>query len=69
VSERMARAQLIQLEVNRLLREAERSRGDASRLVAIREEMEVLVESLEEMRREQLREEINPPKRKRWWRR
>ena len=65
----MARAQLIQLEVNRLVREAERLRDDAGRLTAIREEMELLLQSLEEIRREQLLEEINPPKRKRWWQR
>jgi hypothetical protein len=70
MSERLARVGLIQLEVNLLMREAERSRDDVGRLAAIREEMTVLVESLEGIRREQLLEEINPQKKKRrWWQR
>jgi hypothetical protein len=49
----LARIQLVQLEVDRLYSEAQTC-GDPERMTAIRQEMEVLLESMREIRREQL---------------
>jgi hypothetical protein len=68
----LARAQLVQLEVNRLAAEASVC-SDLNRLAAIRAEMGVLHASMLEIRREQLRRQIegDPPaaKKRSWWRR
>lgn len=63
----LIRAQLVHLEVQRLAREA-RGTDDAERLAAICRELEVLHDSMLEIRREQLTEQLSKPKR-RWWRR
>lgn len=71
--ERLARAQLIKLQVDQLTDKANdyAKAGDLERLTATRNEVEVLYQSLVEIRREQLVEEIErnqpkPPK-PRWW--
>lgn len=72
-TERIARAQLIHLEIERLCSEARAHAviGDIDRLEAARDEISVLLESLREIRRDQLREEIErswPKPRRPWWR-
>lgn len=70
-SDTLARIQLVQLEVDRLMSEAQTPGVSLERVTAIREEMEVLLESMREIRRQQLVDEIeqaNPPKKRRWWR-
>lgn len=67
----LSRAQLIHLEVRRLATEAEGCE-DPERMTAIRQEIEVLHGSMVEIRREQLRGEVErsrPKARTRWWRR
>jgi hypothetical protein len=69
--ERLARAQLVKLEVDRLAAEAAVS-SDLDRIQAISAEMDVLYASLLEIRREQLVEQVerSQPKPKRsWWER
>jgi hypothetical protein len=73
VSEHLARIQLVHLEVGRLSSEGQVAarNGDLERLQAINAELDVLLESAREIRREQLREEIEwdqPKPKRRWWR-
>lgn len=64
----LARAGLVKLEIDRLGAEA-RSCNDADRMTAIRQEMEVLHNSMLDIRREQLMAQLKPAKKKRWWQR
>lgn len=71
MSDHLARAQIVQLEVEKLMDEADRT-TDLARLEAIADEMIVRLDSVREIRREQLEEQLDPPtkpKRRRWWRR
>ncbi len=66
-------SELVQLEIAQLMREAQRCR-DGERRIAIRAEIDVRVDSLIEMRRQQLLEQIQeraerPALRRRWWQR
>lgn len=64
-------SELVQLEIAQLMRETHRCR-DGERRVAIRREVDVRVDSLIEMRRQQLLDQIErarPPVRRRWWQR
>ena len=60
------RIQLVQLEVDRLHGEAQTCR-DPERMAAIRQEMEVLLESMREIRREQIIGDMPKPKPPRRW--
>lgn len=62
----LARAQLVKLEVDRLGSEA-RHCSDPDRLDAIQREMEVLHNSMLEIRREQIISMMPKPKGRPWW--
>lgn len=70
VSDHTTRAQLVMLEVNRLVAEGRRC-SDRERIRAIAAELDVLSTSLYEIRREQLLAELEreqaPAPRRRWW--
>jgi hypothetical protein len=66
-TERVIRAQLIQIQVERLNDEVKRC-DDLGRIRAIRQEMEAHLETLRQIREEQLRESLPKPKR-RWFHR
>lgn len=61
-----ARAQLVQIQVDRLAQEG-RTCADAERLRAIRCELEVLLESLRTIREEQLIAGLVEKPKRRWW--
>ena len=67
-SDHVVRAQLVGVQVQRLMAEASRC-NDLARLDAIRAEMEVLQDSLLDIRAEQLQEQLGGPPKRRWWRR
>jgi len=62
----LVRAEMVQLEVTRLGAEA-RSCTDPERLVAIRLEMDVLHNSMLDIRREQLASMLPKPEGRPWW--
>jgi hypothetical protein len=69
MSDHFVRAQLVKLEVDRLVAEGrEAAITDPDRAAAICAELDVLVTSLEAIRREQLIEQLAPPPRvrRRW---
>lgn len=68
MDERMARAQLVSIEIDRLTLEG-RGCTDPERLNALSAELNVLLESLREIRREQLREHIAGARTDSWQRR
>lgn len=70
MSEGHVRLQLVGLEARRLQREGQ-SCSDPERLAAIVAELDVLVASAEDIRRDPLIEQLerSAPRRRRWWRR
>lgn len=67
MSDHFVRAQLVKLDVDKLAGEAQRC-NDPERIRAIGDEIEVRLESLREIHREQLMEQLAPPPSRRpWW--
>lgn len=62
----LTRAQLVKLEIDRLGAEA-RLCTNAERMTAIRQEMEVLHNSMLDIRREQIISMMPKPKSRPWW--
>lgn len=67
-SDRWPRIQMIQLEASRLRAEAQLT-NDPDRIRVIGDEMQILCDSLIEIRREQIMDSMSKPKRRRWWQR
>ena len=71
MSDHLARVQLVMLEVDRVKAEADRraAAGDLDGVIACRNEMDVLLESMRGIRREQLLEGLQPRRSGRppWW--